>query len=187
MKINSYKQIFKKTRLKLTEIVISAKPMIAVYLLNFVLDFVFDAYHYVTCLDTPMHILGGFAAAWSVVTYLNNYSKLKINTNNKYLDWFLLVSAVVVIALTWELYELIMKNVWTSIIQTTVFDTIKDMIMGVVGSLIYAYKYDFKLPKIIKKEREKKIVIKKITKTKLKSKAKPKQISKIKTKKIIKK
>lgn len=176
MKKNNYKKYLKK----LEEIFISLKPMIAVYILNFILDSGFNAYYYITWLDSPMHILGGFASAMSVIVYYKNYTNIKITTNNKYIDWLLLVSMVISISLSWEIYEFIMKQYWSSIVQATIFDTLKDMTFGGVGAFIYAYKYDIVLTKKkkSKKIKSKTAINKKTKKIKSKTSSKKNKITK---------
>jgi len=142
----------------LKQIGIAAYPMIAVYALNIFLDVGLDAYKYIPWLDSPLHIIGGTATAWSIDRYWKRYTRAVIKTSSKYIDWFLVLSTVAIIALGWEIYEYIMKHIWPSIIQVTVFDTLKDMVLGLIGAFFYLYKVDFVLPKIKPKVKLKKII-----------------------------
>ena len=95
--------------------------------------FVFDPlylYYEIWWLDIPMHILGGFGVAWFFISLFR--------VAKKSYNFRLILLATLVIAITWEIYEYLLDilairnwNGW--------FDTIKDLIDGMIGAMI-AYK-----------------------------------------------
>ena len=123
----------------LKEIIDAGKPMLYLYLINLFLDIFTPFYQVFGWFDSPMHIMGGYAAAWSVYRYMTMYPKFSIKTSSQYVDYFLFASATASIAVVWEVYELITSEIFNVVMQPTVFDTVKDMVLGMVGATIYVY------------------------------------------------
>ena len=100
------------------------------------------AYRYIYSLDTPMHFLGGAAIAASA------YHLFKHLENNKELNTvpsFKVFSAIAIAALAaviWELAEYGGDLLLGTIMQPSIFDTMKDLCMGLLGaSVVSIFKY----------------------------------------------
>ena len=91
--------------------------------------------------DIPMHILGGlWVSLFSIFLYTNFYKDISIHC--KKLSMFVFFT-LLLIALSWEIFELMGKitflsdGIWYWI--DTIKDIIDDFIGGMIGYLLYCY------------------------------------------------
>ena len=86
-------------------------------------------------LDTPMHFLGGVSIALST-HYFVRYSK---GVSLPALYRFLFIVAMTVFAaVAWEWAEFIGDAMLGTVFQPSIFDTMKDLLMGTLGAVIVA-------------------------------------------------
>lgn len=108
-------------------IVISALYLIILLCLSV---FVFDPsylYYELPWLDIPMHIMGGFGVA-SLTGAILSYKKKNVSYKRLFI-------AYAIVAVSWELYEYV-KDIMAITEWNGWFDTIKDLIDGLIGMSI---------------------------------------------------
>jgi peptidoglycan/LPS O-acetylase OafA/YrhL len=90
--------------------------------------------------DIVMHALGGFLIGLIVIAFIRraHISKEILNKNLLFLS---VILAVLVIALSWELWEIFIG--WTDVLKDG-GDTILDVIMGLIGGVVAILYYYFK-------------------------------------------
>lgn len=88
-------------------------------------------------LDIPMHLFGGFVVALLGVCLLSFLHK-KIE---KSIFFILVVLFVLVVGLSWEVFELFMNIVYhiRTIDLANIYDTIFDLINDVIGAVVVLY------------------------------------------------
>ncbi len=92
------------------------------------------AYHYIYSLDTPMHFFGGASIAAS------SYYLFKHLENKKELSTIPIVKVLFAIAITaliavlWEFSEYGQDLLFHTVMQPSIFDTMKDLCMGLLGA-----------------------------------------------------
>jgi hypothetical protein len=117
-------------------------PAIILLLHIFAMKFYF--YSSIPHLDIPMHFMGGMAMATSAILLINYVEKIKIITiKNNFVRAIILVTFVSAIACYWEIYEFIFDTFWGSSLQMGVFDTMKDLLIGITGSIIVITSWSF--------------------------------------------
>ena len=79
--------------------------------------------------DIPMHVLGGVVVALGIFTLYDFLPKLP----RQYLSLIPIISSVLIIALVWEVYQLL---IGIPIEADYEVDTIIDLIMGTLGGVI---------------------------------------------------
>lgn len=109
-------------------------PMFAILGLHIIAT-IFKLYYYILWLDTPMHLLGGGAVAWTVLILLKIYKKeVRIRKKMKLLDALFAVSTTSLIAVLWEVYEFVSDTFFFTTIQMGIQDTLGDLLMGIIGA-----------------------------------------------------
>jgi hypothetical protein len=89
-----------------------------------------------TKLDPLFHFLGGAAGAYSVDGMARAYARVAVSTAVRRAA--LMVGAVIVAALLWELAEFISDWRFGTHIQESRVDTISDVALGTLGALVVA-------------------------------------------------
>ena len=90
--------------------------------------------------DSYFHFVGGVSIAFSSCIFLeileaSGYIKIK----GKLLKTFLVITLVALAALLWEIYEFTFDQIAnTTFHQPSNFDTMKDMILGLIGGVVYS-------------------------------------------------
>lgn len=111
---------------------------ILVFILNLFLVFI-GIYNIVYWIDIPMHLLGGFAIAYSgslILDYLGKRNLIKINN---YWIWVLMIiSFVALIAVFWEVAEFIFEFFYHVGLQPSIEDTILDLVLGIFGGFLFS-------------------------------------------------
>lgn len=90
--------------------------------------------------DIPMHFLGGSVVALGLFTLHD----LRIIVQDRHLQLVQVITLVLLIALSWEVFEL---AVATPVIGDYMLDTFTDLGMGILGGLV-GYSIGFNLKKI---------------------------------------
>lgn len=115
---------------------------IVVYFFQFLTILCFDVYQYLPDFDVPMHFLGGVSIALGLATLLEKLKgKRFLSIRLPLLDILLLVSGTTMIAVIWEWYEFVVTEIAYVSVQGTVRDTMGDLFLGALGSLIVALWY----------------------------------------------
>lgn len=100
---------------------------------------IFGWYETVYYLDRPMHFLGGIAVAMSahyLVKYFSHTDKLQINW--KPIQVLAITAVVALGAVSWEFLEFYLDSISFAVMQPSVYDTIIDLTMGLLGGMITA-------------------------------------------------
>jgi len=88
-------------------------------------------------LDIPFHILGGLAIGVSGRTLLSELVKRRLfSTRRWWLTDLFILSLVALLAVLWEVYELILGLMFGVSTQLGVTDTVTDQIFGLTGGAI---------------------------------------------------
>ncbi len=88
-------------------------------------------------IDDYLHFLGGAAIAFSTSHILSILeSQVLIHIKNALLKLLIILASVALAAVVWECYEFILDILYTPINQPSVPDTIKDMVMGLLGGTV---------------------------------------------------
>jgi hypothetical protein len=107
-----------------------------VFLLDIVLNFVFDLGKTFPSQDIPLHFLGGFSIAYSFVLLLNFFKEEKLLAlNAKSIFILVIVSLVCLAAVLWEFYEFLMFLIFELNMQPSVNDIVGDLFFGFLGGL----------------------------------------------------
>ncbi|MBD3281534.1 hypothetical protein GF391_02195 [Candidatus Uhrbacteria bacterium] len=111
-------------------------PPIIIFLLHlFAINFNF--YLLIPNLDVPMHFAGGMAIAVTAIQLINAFERRKsIIFKSHILRGFILISLVSFAAMLWELAEFSADVFLGWHLQYNLFDTMTDMILGMVGGAI---------------------------------------------------
>ncbi len=97
----------------------------------------FQFYALIPNLDVPMHFVGGMAIAASAIQLINFFEKNKFVTfNSHWLRPFILVALVCLAASIWEMSEFSADLFLGWHLQYSLFDTMKDMILGLTGGIV---------------------------------------------------
>ncbi len=117
-------------------------PAIIFILHVFAMKFYF--YSSIPHLDIPMHFMGGMAMAASAILLINYVEKIKLITiKNNIVRAIILITFVSAIACYWEIYEFLVDTFWGLSLQMGVFDTMKDLLIGITGSIIVITSWSF--------------------------------------------
>ena len=112
-------------------------PLAALLLLHAVFLFL-DAYS-MTYLDSAMHLAGGIALGMFVFGILAcAVSRGWCPDPGQHLALVLVVSLVTTGAVCWEFYEWVSDRFFATHLQLTVTDTVKDLLLGLLGGVLYA-------------------------------------------------
>jgi uncharacterized membrane protein YjjP (DUF1212 family) len=119
-------------------IIVSPLMVYAIHMLSQALH----VYSNVHWLDTPMHFFGGVAIAVSsyyLFKHLENKKELKTIPSFKL---FTALSITALAAILWEFHEYAQDLLLQTITQPSIYDTMKDLCMGLLGATVVSvYKY----------------------------------------------
>jgi len=112
--------------------------MLAVFILNVILDTQWRAYDVWPGLSWVMHGIGGFVVAWSTVRW---YDRLPTSARPRVgppaAAAFCLVGAAAMVGILWEVYEYFLDRVAAAAVQPSVGDTVADLVMDMAGAAVY--------------------------------------------------
>ncbi len=109
-----------------------------VYLLGYAWEVGWDKYHVLWWPNRLVHFLGGVSMAVMAYFILDLIKKLKwVNNANKFVDFFLILFFVMSTTVVWEFYEYISDVFFFTVAQPSVDDTMKDMLMGMLGAIVF--------------------------------------------------
>lgn len=92
--------------------------------------------------DTYMHFIGGALIAMSSNYALDLFEQHNvIRFNNKLIRALVIITMVVTTAVLWEFYEFILSKLAPLYIQQDLPDTMKDLLMGMLGSITYTLHF----------------------------------------------
>ena len=88
--------------------------------------------------DTLLHLFGGMSIAYSAnhALLLAERSKL-ITFKSRLLKIVMIVGMVMIAAVLWEVYEFVWDQIFGTLFQPSKADTIKDLIMGMLGGIVF--------------------------------------------------
>lgn len=95
-------------------------------------------------LDTPMHFLGGLAISYSsyyLFAHLETKNELKAVPSVK---MFLAIAITALAAVLWEFSEYASDSLLGTLMQPSIIDTLKDLMMGLLGAAVVAFYKKFK-------------------------------------------
>lgn len=102
-------------------------------------------YNKIYWLDTFAHFLSGIVVSFFVLEFIK---KAKIKTNLLF-DCLFIVGMSSLIALSWEIFEFTCDNLFNKdaqkVLLTGVDDTMKDMIVALLGSLLFSVSYAYEI------------------------------------------
>ena len=97
---------------------------------------ILEWYEAVWWLDKPLHLLGGIAvgiSSYYLIVYFINNDKLQVNW--KPLLLLAIFAATALSAVSWEFMEFYLDQQVHIVMQPSVYDTITDLIMGMLGGM----------------------------------------------------
>ncbi|HSG12108.1 MAG TPA: hypothetical protein VLB10_10220 [Gammaproteobacteria bacterium] len=110
---------------------------LAVLLVLHVIFLWLDLYK-ITHLDSVMHLAGGIALAMCLYGVLASaMDKGWCPDPGKLVSAVLVISLVTTGAVCWEFYEWISDRVFGTVLQPSVNDTVKDLLLGLLGGVLY--------------------------------------------------
>lgn len=120
-------------------LLLGAAPMF-IFILNIALVYILGVGQYTWYMaDTPLHFLGGISIALSTAYALNLLEKFEIiKINNKLIKFLTILFTVAAAAVFWEMYEFLNDSFYGTHFQPSIWDTMKDMIMGSLGGALAA-------------------------------------------------
>jgi len=112
-------------------------PLIVLIVLHAVFLF-FDLYS-ISHLDSVMHLAGGIVLAMFLYGFLASaIGRGWCPDPGKLVSAVLVVSLVTTGAVCWEFYEWISDYLFDTRLQPSVTDTVKDLLLGLLGGILYA-------------------------------------------------
>jgi hypothetical protein len=110
---------------------------LAVFCLHLLMSKLFDAYRRFPGIDIPMHFLGGIVIAYFFHRASINGSQLKIlGTFHAVTHVLLVFFATCSATVFWEFAEFINDRYFGGHSQGGLFDTLKDMLIGISGGVV---------------------------------------------------
>ncbi len=126
-----------------------------VYIINDTFQFLAPEFYLLYSVDTFSHFLGGIAIAYSASYALSLIEKRRwIAIQKNILRCGIILSVVMTIAVWWEFYEFLYDyfidtSSYLFVMQPSVADTIKDLYMGMFGTIVFCivmlYRADKKI------------------------------------------
>ena len=111
---------------------------LAVLIVLHVIFLLLDLYS-VAHLDSVMHLAGGIVLAMCLYGFLvSAIDKGWCPDPGKIVSVILVVSLVTTGAVCWEFYEWISDRLFDTRLQPSVTDTVKDLLLGLLGGILYA-------------------------------------------------
>ena len=125
---------------KIKDILKMAAAPFVVFMVSYYLDQFTVVYRVIEWPNRVVHFLGGVSISVPVYMVLKWAKANKfITTSSKWFDFILLIMSVVCIATFWEFHEYFHDKFFPGpfLAQPSVDDTMKDMIMGTLGSTVF--------------------------------------------------
>lgn len=118
-------------------------PMLVIFLFEVTtyLHPALDWYGYWWWFDIPMHIVGGFVAAWSLWRFFFAYqSNGMVRIEPRSVIIFFLISWAAFAGVLWEVYEFTHDTLFPEgfLFQPSIHDTMADLILDVFGGSVFA-------------------------------------------------
>ena len=112
-------------------------PLVVLMVLHAVFMF-FDLYS-IAHLDSVMHLAGGIVLAMFLYGFLvSAIGRGWCPDPGKIVSAVLVVALVTTGAVCWEFYEWISDRLFDTRLQPSVTDTVKDLLLGLLGGILYA-------------------------------------------------
>jgi len=97
----------------------------------------YDIYASIPIADDFMHLLGGGVSASCIILMLHHLQLCKIiQVLDSIIFYTLTASLTCVIAVLWEVIEFISDMFMMTTTQIGIFDTLSDIVFGIIGSII---------------------------------------------------
>jgi hypothetical protein len=84
----------------------------------------------------PMHFLGGMAIAMSSFYFLKYAEVSSKQVGIKLLTLLLILALTALAAIAWEILEFGMDRIFSTTLQPSVYDTMKDLAFGLIGGAV---------------------------------------------------
>lgn len=97
---------------------------------------VFSWYEKIFWLDMPMHFIGGMAIAMSSFYFLKYAEVSSKQVGIKLLTLLLILALTALAAIAWEILEFGMDRIFSTTLQPSVYDTMKDLAFGLIGGAV---------------------------------------------------
>jgi hypothetical protein len=97
---------------------------------------VFGWYEKIFWLDMPMHFIGGMAIAMSSFYFLKYAEVSSKQVGIKLLTLLLILALTALAAIAWEILEFGMDRIFSTTLQPSVYDTMKDLAFGLIGGAV---------------------------------------------------
>lgn len=126
--------------LKIKDILKMAAAPFVVFMVSYYLDHFTSVYRVFEWPNRLMHFLGGLSISVPIYFTLKWAKANKfISTSNKWFDFILIVISAMCVASLWEFHEYFHDKYFPGpfLAQPSVDDTMKDMIMGMLGSMMF--------------------------------------------------
>jgi len=109
-----------------------------VFVIHVISAKVFNLYELWPEFDVPMHFAGGFAFAFFVSQLFQELPRgLVQRSRSVVLELLLIGSLTVTAAVFWEFFEFTLDQIFKSNIQISLQNTMKDLAMGIIGSMAF--------------------------------------------------
>ncbi len=110
-------------------------PPLLIFIVHVFISHVLDVYTLLPWIDIPMHYLGGFSMAYSLLLALTFLQEYKfINQLDSVIAFVLVFTLVATIAVFWEFAEFSMDQLLKTNVQISLQNTMQDLFMGVLGA-----------------------------------------------------
>ena len=109
-----------------------------------VIAFSFELYKPYPAFDIPMHFFGGVSMAYFLDKAFVAASVMIIGApHNRLFESLLIFTTTCTVAVFWEFVEFVLSWALSTDLQGTLADTIKDLLFGMTGSLIFTVAVNF--------------------------------------------
>lgn len=128
------------SKLSIKDILKMAVAPFLVFMLGYCLENFVPIYQLLEWPNRVVHFLGGLSISVPIFIVLKWAKANKfISTSNKWFDFLLIVMSAMCVATFWEYYEYASDKFFPGpyLSQPSVDDTMKDMIMGMLGSISF--------------------------------------------------
>jgi len=109
-----------------------------VFVIHVISGKIFNLYKLWPEFDVPMHLAGGFAFAFFVSQLFQELPRGMVQRSRSVvLELLLIGSLTATAAVFWEFFEFTLDLLLRSNIQVSLANTMKDLAMGIIGSIAY--------------------------------------------------
>ncbi|MDO8626249.1 MAG: DUF1653 domain-containing protein [Candidatus Magasanikbacteria bacterium] len=90
-------------------------------------------------LDTPLHFFGGASVAMAMFIFIKILERAKLlEIKNSLVRILIILVSVMAVTVLWEGYEFLSDTLRGTVFQPSVWDTMKDLILGALGGMLLA-------------------------------------------------